>query len=526
MQFDFIVAVDSNWGISKNGKLPWAGTVENAEDMNWFKMMTRDSFVIMGRKTYEAIGHPLAKRTNVIISSSYVGVTIYGALTETMCVFVNSFDAALKWCKWNSVVNNTVNTNNNTKITVNTPNSLKTLKKCMVIGGNCIYEQALRSPFLRKGYVTVIPKNYNCDLVFPQQLLAGVPSHRELSFACVRTLNKYYTYDFVNPSEGTYLFLLAQLQGLSQRRPNRTAVPTLSVFHETLKFNLSDSRGLVLPMLTTKRVNFPAVYHELMWFISGATDTQYLRDNKVTIWDGNTTKEFLTQRGLPNYQDGELGPGYGYQWRHAGAEYDCTAQREYITKRRITVGLGDSTTISNAVLNGPGIDQLSNVIRMIKEDPFSRRLLVSAWNVKQLDEMALVPCHYSFQFYVEQCGESSEVGSKSKLNCLVNMRSADVFLGVPFNICSYALLTHMVAHLTNLTPGELVISMADCHLYETHLDAAREQIKRAPRRFPTLRFSDKASAVLSIDEYLDCDISDFIIESYVPHPRIQASMVV
>ncbi len=510
MQFDFIVAVDSNWGISKDGKLPWAGTVENAEDMNWFKMMTRDSFVIMGRKTYEAIGHPLAKRTNVIISSSYIGVTIYGALTETMCVFVNSFDAALKWCKVNSYVNNNVNINN--------PNRLN-FKKCMVIGGNCVYEQALRSPFLRKGYVTIIPKNYNCDLVFPQKLLEGIPSHRELSFACVRTLNKYFTYDFVNPSEGSYLFLLAQLQGLTTLRPNRTAVPTLSVFHETLKFNLSDSRGLVLPMLTTKRVNFAAVYHELMWFISGSTDTTYLRDNKVTIWDGNTSKQFLVDRGLPAYQEGELGPGYGFQWRHAGAEFDCATHRDYISQRRLTAGLDG--TVTNESLNGPGIDQLSNVIKMIKEDPFSRRLLVSAWNVKQLDEMALVPCHYSFQFYVEQCNDS-----KNKLNCLVNMRSADVFLGVPFNICSYALLTHMVALLTNLTPGELVISMADCHLYETHLDAAREQIKRSPRRFPTMRFSDRALEATTIDSFLEYDISDFIIEGYVPHPRIQASMVI
>lgn len=521
MQFDLIAAVDAKWGIGINGTIPWKGTCEGDEDMGWFRIMTRGSVLIMGRKTHESIGKALPGRVNIVISRSYVGVTIFGALTDTPVVYVSSFEAAL-----------TVATNHIC------PTSQPRLQKnIMVIGGSQLYAEALAHPMLRKGYITFIggpQRDFKCDVFFPHAELTGVPCVRDSSFMGNRIHNRYMVYDFTNPSEVNYLFLLARLRHLPVR-PDRTGTGTRAVFHEVLKFELTDGRGMVLPLLTTKRVALQSVIYELLWFLRGDTDCSYLKEHGVTIWDGNTSKEFLRGRGLGNYVEGELGPGYGYQWRHCGAGFTCEAERRYVTEN---TGLGalsceviktvlfrhyGTEIMPNANMNGAGIDQIANVINSLRADPYSRRHVVSAWNVSQLDQMALVPCHYSFQFVVEPVDYENCDGPK-KLNCLVNMRSADMFLGVPFNICSYALLTHMVAKLTGMTAGTLSLSMADCHLYANHTEAAGIQIARTPRRFPVLKFSEKAASCTTIDDFLDCTAADFIVEGYKPHPRIQAKM--
>jgi thymidylate synthase len=406
-----------------------------------------------------------------------------------------------------------------------------------VIGGRTIYQQALVHPRLRYGYITMISDAYynpkinlrypltesnglfgsskipQCDVFFPHELLIDVPNNRDISFGCLRVLNKYLTYDFTNIDEVRYLNLLKRLLD-AKVRTNRTGVDTLSIFHETLSFDLSSARGAILPLLTTKRVHLSAIFYELMWFLRGDTTTEFLKQHNVTIWDGNTTREFLNHRGLETYTPGELGPGYGFQWRHAGADFTPQRERRYVTQRRCA---GDQNiTETNEEINGMGIDQLSNVIEEIKTQPDSRRLVVSAWNVGQLDQMALVPCHYAFQFYVDN----------NQLNCLVNMRSADVFLGVPFNIASYALLVHFVSHLTNLKPGKLVISMCDCHLYTNHVDAAKKQLQRVPRRFPTITLSPRVLACTNVDEVSQLELSDILVKNYKPYEGIKAKMAV
>ena len=291
-------------------------------------------------------------------------------------------------------------------------------------------------------------------------------------------------------------------------RPNRTDVATRGLFHEVLKFNLFRDGKKIMPLMTTKRVAWKAIYHELIWFLRGSTDVKYLQDNSITIWDGNSSREFLDKYSLGEYDDGEVGPIYGYQWRNWGATY-------------INKQMSQELNISGSFPK-QGIDQIATVIETLKNNPWDRRMIVSAWNVKQLNEMALPPCHYSFQFHVGAVDEKP-----TYLNCLVNMRSADIFLGVPFNIASYALLTHIIAHITGLTPGVLSISMADCHLYVNHEEQARIMIDRTPRGFPEFEFSSSITKKSTIDDFTNnYSIDDYIIHNYKPYPAIKATMAI
>lgn len=265
-----------------------------------------------------------------------------------------------------------------------------------------------------------------------------------------------------------YQDLLEDILRNGKHRPDRTGTGTISVFGRQMRFNLQEG----FPLLTTKKIHTKSIIHELLWFLKGSVDTKYLKDNEVTIWD-----EWADERGY-------LGPIYGYQWR--SWEGDSGAIYYYY------------------------IDQIEEVITSIKEDPNSRRHLVSAWNVAELDQMALPPCHYAFQFYVDD----------GKLSCMFQMRSTDVFLGLPFNIASYALLTHMIAQQCDLEVGELIWSGADVHIYTNHLDQVREQLRREPKALPQLEILRKPE---SIDDYV---YEDFKIVGYDPHPTIKAPISV
>ncbi len=261
-----------------------------------------------------------------------------------------------------------------------------------------------------------------------------------------------------------YLDLMRHILEHGTRKHDRTGTGTLSVFGPQLRFDLQAG----FPLLTTKKVHLKSIIHELLWFLKGETNTRYLRENGVTIWD-----EWADENG-------ELGPVYGYQWRAWPAP------------------------------DGRHIDQISKVIDDIKSNPNSRRLLVSAWNVADLDKMALMPCHAFFQFYV----------ADGKLSCQLYQRSADLFLGVPFNIASYALLTLMVAQVCGLKPGEFVHALGDTHLYLNHLDQAREQLARAPRKLPAMKLNP------AIRNIFDFKYEDFTLEAYDPHPAIKAPVAV
>ncbi len=261
-----------------------------------------------------------------------------------------------------------------------------------------------------------------------------------------------------------YLDLLRRVREHGARKADRTGTGTLAVFGHQMRFALGEG----FPLVTTKKVHLKSVVHELLWFLRGDTNTQYLREHGVTIWD-----EWADERG-------ELGPVYGHQWRAWGAR------------------------------DGRSIDQLAEVVRQLRETPDSRRILVSAWNVGELDQMALMPCHALFQFFV----------ADGRLSCQLYQRSADVFLGVPFNVASYALLTHMLAQQCDLQPGDFIWTGGDCHLYLNHLEQADLQLARAPLPLPRLAIRRRPPSVF------DYVFEDFEFVDYQCHPAIRAPVAV
>ena len=261
-----------------------------------------------------------------------------------------------------------------------------------------------------------------------------------------------------------YLDLMQHVLDEGVRKEDRTGTGTLSVFGYQMRFDL----GKGFPAVTTKKLHLRSIIHELLWFLQGDTNIRYLKENGVSIWD-----EWADENG-------ELGPVYGSQWR------------------------------SWPTADGRHIDQISQVVEQIKNNPDSRRLIVSAWNVGEIDNMALPPCHAFFQFYV----------AEGKLSCQLYQRSADIFLGVPFNIASYALLTLMMAQVTGLQAGDFVHTLGDAHLYSNHLEQARTQLQREPRALPTLKMNH------GVKDLFDFTFDDFELVDYDPHPHIKAPVAV
>jgi len=261
-----------------------------------------------------------------------------------------------------------------------------------------------------------------------------------------------------------YLDLLNHVLQTGIRKSDRTGTGTISVFGYQMRFNLQEG----FPLLTTKKLHFKSIAYELLWFLRGDTNIKFLTDHGITIWN-----EWADEYG-------NLGPVYGYQWR------------------------------SWPAANGKHIDQISQVVDSLRNNPDSRRHIVSAWNVGEIDKMALPPCHILFQFYV----------AGGKLSCQLYQRSADIFLGVPFNIASYSLLTCMMAQVTGLQPGEFIHTLGDAHLYLNHIEQAKLQLTRTPRKLPTLRLNPDVKDIFSFR------YEDFIIEGYDPHPHIKADISV
>ena len=267
-----------------------------------------------------------------------------------------------------------------------------------------------------------------------------------------------------------YLDLLQHIMDTGVQKHDRTGTGTISCFGYQMRFDLNNG----FPLVTTKKLHLKSIIHELLWFLKGDTNTRYLKDHGVSIWD-----EWADEHG-------ELGPVYGKQWRSwTGAD-------------------------------GKVIDQISDVIQQIKTNPDSRRLIVSAWNVADLSEMALMPCHTMFQFYVAEPAQ----GGKPRLSCQLYQRSADVFLGVPFNIASYALLTMMIAQVCDLDAGEFIHSFGDVHLYNNHIEQANLQLTRIPYDSPTIRLNP------NVKNIFDFRFEDFKLENYQSHPAIKAPVAV
>ncbi|XP_005922557.1 thymidylate synthase [Haplochromis burtoni] len=314
-----------------------------------------------------------------------------------------------------------------------------------------------------------LPKQGSCEKEEKQRLTTAAEKQKNSGFFC---------------DEQGYLSLVGHILENGRLKGDRTNTGVLSLFGAQVRYSLRDQ----FPLLTTKRVFWRGILEELLWFIRGSTNSKELSEKGVKIWDANGSRDFLDNLGFTDREEGDLGPVYGFQWRHFGAEY----------------------TDMHADYTGQGVDQLQKVIDTIKTNPEDRRIIMCAWNPKDLPRMALPPCHALCQFYV----------CDGELSCQLYQRSADMGLGVPFNIASYSLLTYMIAHITGLKPGDFVHTLGDAHVYLNHTEPLKEQLQREIRPFPKLRILRK---VEKIDDFRT---EDFEIYDYNPHPTIKMKMAV
>lgn len=487
-----IVAYDSRRGIARKNEIPWPRL---DQDLKMFRETTTKNIVIMGRKTWDSLPvRPLPDRINIIITKNteeYSQLNLIQQYGAGVLCFDDLEQAILK--SHSSFPDN----------------------KIYIAGGQDIYEEAIKKNLVSEIIVTEVEGNYQCDRYFPelkskyaeisrveleQPLITGQKSREG-----VQTLKYqiviYRLYS--NMEEQQYINLMNLILNKGVERSDRTGVGTKSLWGQQLRFNLER-----FPLLTTKKMFLRGVFEELKWFISGDTNIDRLKKTDVKIWDHNSSREFLDQKGL-DYPEGTLGPCYGYQWRNFNKPWYSPTNES----SQPDVESDSQNNQQNKPQNNSqkGIDQLQNAIDLIKKDPDSRRIVVSAWNPCQLDQMALPPCHMMYQFAVYD----------KKLNCRVDMRSADLFLGVPFNIASYALLTTFVAQICDLSVGELVIQMGDTHIYKNHMSACREQINRSPYRFPTLNIKQ---SIESLNDILKLRYEDLELNEYYSLPAIKAPL--
>lgn len=485
--YNIIVAHTVNGGIGKNGKLPWPRI---RSDMKHFQDTTSGHRVIMGRKTWESIvqqlGSQLPNRENIVLTSN---PQLY-------------------------------NNNNNMESVLFTDKGLRhaiedgwsAKKKTFVIGGAEIYEQCFQDPYLYKNlqtiYRTVIMDYYVCDrfIEYPnlKQDFEQTESKYEHSFeGKCQILFEVYTR--INKEEQAYLSLLYKVLNHGICGPSRTNIETISTFGEMLKFDVSDE---TIPILTTKHVPFRLSLEEMLFFVSGSTDVQKLRDKKVHIWDGNTTREYLDKRGLTYYEEFDMGPTYSFLFRHAGAEGN------YLGK--------------NVDYTGQGIDQLQSVVDALKTDEPNRRIMINLWSAAHLNKMSLPPCLFNYIFKKdvvrkEDVQTPGVFTTEKHVSLMVTMRSADLFLGVPFNLTGATVLLRMVCHLSGCLPKELCVIMADAHIYANHIDQVKLQLDRHPFPFPKLRIHRTPDQIKSIDDF---KTDDFELFGYKCHPIISAPMAI
>jgi dihydrofolate reductase/thymidylate synthase len=514
--FSFVLAMSKNKGIGYKGKLPW----EIPQDLKHFKNITSKIFneiddldflkgnllqsslehikisketvvkknmIVMGRKTWDSIPQkfrPLPGRINVVLSTNEEFFKLnptkeneFYALKDVESVFTLAD-------KIEGILN-----------------------EIFIIGGNQIYKEFLaKYPNLCKFiFLTQIEKEFECDVFF-ELPKSYVPINVSKSYA-----HNDITYDYrilINPihysgikafrdiiqlsylnmypanEETQYINMIIDVMKSGVEKESRTGINTISKFGYNMRFDCSET----FPLLTTKDTFWRGIVEELLWFIKGCTNAKLLQDKRVHIWDGNSSRSYLDSIGLKDREEGDLGPIYGFQWRHFGAEYK-TMHDDY---------------------TNCGIDQLKGIIDEIKADSNSRRLIMSAWNVKDLKIMALPPCHILCQFYLEN----------DRLHLQMYQRSADIALGVPFNIASYGLLLRMVSQVTGKKCGTFSHIIGDAHIYKNHLEPIQKQLKRVPRSFPILEINPEKKNIE------DFTFEDFKLLNYNPYPKIKMEMAV
>tara|TARA_R100001163_G_C5063374_1_gene200659 strand:+ start:1333 stop:2787 length:1455 start_codon:yes stop_codon:yes gene_type:complete len=478
IKFSLIAAVTNNYGLGFKNGLPWK---KFPVDMKWFQETTTGHTVIMGRKTWESLPktfRPLPNRRNFVLTSNFDNSDQEGAH------FFPSLDDAL-----NNIGD----------------------QKAFIIGGGRLYKEALDHPGCEKLFIT------HANIRLPVDTFLERPNADKFHLAKVHKkgfkgkltpldsdepvevpyeMAEYVRTDpYVHPSttylgEAGYLKALQHIIEHGEERGDRTGVGTKALFGLQFRYNLM--RGY--PLLTTKKMFTKGIWGELLWFLKGQTDNNVLREQGIHIWDGNSTREFLDQRGLSNYPEWDIGPSYGFQFRHAGLPYkDC--HTNYFEME------GESK-----------FDQVLYVLDQLKNNPHGRRAIINLWNPGDLNKMALPPCLFMYQFWVSE---------DKYLHCSLYQRSGDMGLGVPFNIASASLLMNILGKLSGLIPRELVHHIGDAHIYMDHIEPLKRQIGRTPMPFPILEIQDRNQTCVE-----DFEISDFKVKGYNPYPGIKMAMAI
>lgn len=459
MTIKFVACVEKTLGLGLENKIPW----NLKGDLKFFKNLTLNSRVVMGRKTWDSLPSsvkPLPNRQNIVLTNNK---NLFRK--EDNIIFTNF---------------------------KNFKKNYDTNQDYYVIGGEKIYNLFQKELVAQYVYLTVINKKIECDTFF-----SALSSDYQIVSVSEKLTENGLEYRFLKykldptkkNSEQVYLDRLSDVLETGQERPDRTGVGTLSKFGTMMEFDISEN----IPALTTKRLFYITCIKELIWFWSGNTNIKELQAQKVHIWDGNSTPEYLQRSGLTHLKSGDAGPIYSFQYRHFGAEYiDCFTD-----------------------YNGQGIDQLSVLIQNLKTDPFSRRHVVTAWNPKHINLGVLPPCHSFMQFYVSL----DKYGNKL-LDCSLYSRSKDEFLGAPFNIFSYSLLTYIIAKKVGMKPNKLVIFTGDSHIYKNHVQQVKLQLSRKKRSLPVLLLDDS----IIYKDFKDMKIKDFELVGYFPRESIKAEM--
>jgi dihydrofolate reductase/thymidylate synthase len=470
------------------------------EDMKYFKRITTSDYkkchkniVIMGYNTWLSLPErfkPLKGRINIVITMNHLKDMNFES--DDIKVF-NSFDFCYEYLSKEEENGNLLGEKFiigggqlynyvNNKYESSVDKVYETLIN-YDIEINTHYSSLRETRYLYKKLEFNMEKNTNFELINRKYMDSDIVKVKcnDETFHGV-SYNIYQNKLFFNENEVKYLNLMKSILYKNNIKDSRNS-KVISSFGEKMMFDLRDG----FPLLTTKKMPFKTILRELLWFIGGSTSNKDLNEKNVHIWDSNASKEFLTSRGL-NYNEGELGPIYGFQWRRFGAQF-------YDNKVNY--------------LQEEGVDQLQNVIDLIKNEPNSRRIILSAWNPCDLSKMALPPCHVMIQFSVD----------KGYLDAQMYQRSGDMFLGVPFNIASYSILMHIIGSITGYTPRFFHHVLGDAHIYINHIDAIGEQISRVPYSFPKLRLDKKITDINDIDE------SNFILEDYNSYASIKAEMI-
>lgn len=500
----------NKFAIGKNNGL----LVHLKDDLKYFQKITtmphqnsklEKNVVVMGRKTWFSIPkskRPLSNRINIVLTndksflshSPYpwhckVPFIDYDFNTKGQSTYFMTFNDFKHFYK-------------------------KTQANVFVIGGGDIYNLFLSEQIDKKLQPSTIylteMKNYKVDtntFLEPTVFMNVMDSSYKL-ISVSEKQNQYvnscnieyrflvYKKTLTISDEQKYLDLCNDVLENGISRQDRTNIGTISTFGQQLTFDISEC----VPLLTTKRVPWKHVIEELLWFCRGDTDAKILQNQGVKIWNGNTSREFLDKRGLTHYDEGVLGAGYGWQWRFFGANY-CQA-------------FADTSKLDTSKIGG--FDQLEYIVNTIKTDPFSRRILMCYWNPPDFDKTSLLPCHFSCQFYVRN------TKNVNYLDCHFTMRSNDLFLGNPFNIFSYTVLTYIIALKCDMKPGKLVFTGGDVHIYNNHVEQVRLQMSRQMRPLPKLLLDDS----IKNKKWSDISVSNFEIVGYFPHPFIKADMAI